>query len=198
MSRLTLLAGSIALFAVIGVDAGLCRPSSITTTTVETSTATISTTPVTIATEVAMTTSTEVDEPTTTLLSTSTAQAEETEKTSIMSTTEATTTTADVTTTAIPTTTTVLEPPPSSCQEMSDPFTASNGASFGLWCGTTSSYTLIEELQINTFRECIEACVGRSGCRAVNFWRTGSTCALASSVNSIAYDSNYDYAILQN
>ncbi|KAJ4016235.1 hypothetical protein NW752_003358 [Fusarium irregulare] len=212
MSRFALLAGSVALLAISGVNAGPCRPSS----SVVPSGLQISTT------------STEVGESSATLAWTSTTETEvsgtlsvtvstiETPTTSEDTATESTTTTeiitAGVSTAAEAETTTtgttvvlattsaapVLQPG-RDCGSVSTPYTAPNGVAYNILCNTDFEPAffdlggLFEDA--TSFEECLLKCATSSGCNGVQWDNLNSYCVSMRSYRGTMQTPGNDIAI---
>ncbi|KAG8674148.1 hypothetical protein FPOAC2_00125 [Fusarium poae] len=181
MTRLSFLAGSAALLAFSGVNAGPCRPSSSVVTTSLEPTAT----------------PTEISESTKTLESTSSLENDVTETVSVtLSTTETTSAAAETTETtnitADPTTTTAAEtstaaisttsaaPVPQndgSCSGLPKSYTAPDGVVFQTRCNSNAgSYVPLDTLAATSFENCIIKCTEYSICYGVEYIRPTKTC----------------------
>ncbi|KAF0640584.1 hypothetical protein FPSE5266_20195 [Fusarium pseudograminearum] len=162
MPRLSILAGSVVLVALSGVNAGPCRPSSdIVTTSLQTTA-----------------TPTEVGESTASVASISLIAPEVTETVSIsvpttettnavLETTKAASTTADRTTTTVATTTAPiskctaapLPENPRACKNIPNAHMAPNCVSFSIACDTMLDFYFGEKyLSATSFEECVSKC----------------------------------------
>ncbi|KAH7179047.1 uncharacterized protein B0J16DRAFT_166331 [Fusarium flagelliforme] len=185
MVHSTMLAGTFALFALAGVNAGPCHPSpSITTTAVSTSIA---------ATETLSLSVSAIESATTT-------NAAESETETVIVAEIGTTTTIAVTTTeteataAATTTTAAQEEPEPMCDDLFSPYTAAGVSSYQLLCGQIGVGARVvgeADFSVTSYQECLDACSLISSCWGVNYHNSQFTCTMWSQVNSFYDDVDY-------
>ncbi|KAF4989205.1 hypothetical protein FGRMN_9262 [Fusarium graminum] len=171
MTRFNIVAGSIALFALVGVNAGPCRPSTTTSAipSLETSlTATETVTASTTMTELTITDASTI--------------------------TEVPTTTAD--TTSLATTTSVGEQEPTDpCPSYPNPY-SSNGVTFQINCGVSPTIfnALGSTSPADNLLECMDKCSQESTCQGAIFDKTNKDCSLYTVLYGFGGATSYDIA----
>jgi hypothetical protein len=172
MAPLNIFVWQLALFAVIGVNAGPCRPSSDTVTASLEATSTVP----------SLTETTTSDTETISL----TISATESSSTDII-----TTTTLATTTSAAP-----VQEPEDTCLTVQNPYTVPNRAVFQVACGSapTSFQSIGGEKMGLTFKACMDACEAESLCRGVAYYRSIESCSLWSSADALQPNILYDAA----
>ncbi|KAF4456891.1 hypothetical protein F53441_1102 [Fusarium austroafricanum] len=183
MNPLGILAGSFALVALAGVEAGPCRLSSSIATTsaaVGTMTATISFSSVT-ETATSATITTEIETPTTLTGSetgTTTTLAEAKTKPTTTFTETELPTTVTTTSSAAP-----AEEPVDSCHQVANPYITTNGRSGEIVCGQVAlGRSSAGRLYAPTFESCLDACSERQDCYVASYKEDNSACDLWSQV----------------
>ncbi|KAH7006521.1 hypothetical protein EDB82DRAFT_522463 [Fusarium venenatum] len=199
MTRLSVLAGSIVLLALSGVNAGPCRPSSsVITTSLETTATLTEISELTKTLESTSLVEPEVIEtPTITLSTTETtsAAAETTETTKI--TAVPTPTTAETTTAAISTTSAAPVPETHrSCIVLPNPYTAPDGSSFTLSCNNHAGvYGPIDNYIVTSFEDCLLKCTEDSICVGVEYMKSITRCTTLFAAGSPTNDNSIDIAV---
>ncbi|KAF5664242.1 hypothetical protein FHETE_7124 [Fusarium heterosporum] len=178
MTRFNVVAGSIALFALVGVNAGPCRPSATTSAISSLETAPTTTSLGLSATET-VTASTGITELAITDTSTMT---------------EIPTTTADAT--SLATTTSIGEQEPTDpCPLYPNPY-SSNGVTFQIRCGASpNSFTTIGSISaVNNLLECMVKCSQESRCMGAIFDKTNKSCTMYTVLFGFGSLTSYDIA----
>ncbi|RGP76552.1 hypothetical protein FLONG3_5213 [Fusarium longipes] len=214
MSRFSLLAASVAVLALSGVNAGPCRPVTSVITSLETATTSIEASESTPTLEPTATTETVVIETSTVAVSTSETAATSVETTETVSTVDDSTTIELPTTTDVPTTidapTTTTETATSvsatsaapdsgsdgSCASLSNPYTSPDGIRFEPRCRTGLQSPVTAAIRtVDNFEDCVMQCANVEGCNAVMYIESIQRCYLITSWEG-TYDAGLDSAIV--